>query len=67
MTRTFGPEGKLMFAFLIYGLNLSSVPKLFDVKAGVEYYSNGVFVNSTSIALETCTIDHFDFSSELKK
>ena len=56
-----------MFAFLLYGFNLSSVPKLFDFTLTEETYSIGyVLTNSTQISLVQCTEEHFAFTEELR-
>ena len=60
-------DGGFMFAFLINGFNLTSVPKLFDLTLLQQTYSAGyVHVNTTQIPLVQCTEQHFAYSEELR-
>ena len=60
-----GPGGDMMFGIYIRESNLSSVPRLFDVKMERVYYSYGYVLNRTEVPLEQCTESHFNFDSDL--
>ena len=66
LTVNLGPSGDTMFGVTVYGLNLSSIPKLFDVEVFVRTYQNGVYVNKTAVPMEQCTSEHFNFGSDLE-
>ena len=63
-----------MFALYIYGMNLTAVPKLFDINVEFKVikliqitYQNGIFTNSTPLIMEPCTVDHFNASSDVQQ
>ena len=63
MTLTMGPDGNTFFAIFINNVNLSSTPRLFDIVLKHQYYTtNYVLKNSTTIALEQCTLNHLNYA-----
>ena len=60
-------DGGFMFAFHLYGFNLSNYPKLFDFTFYQDYFTYGyTLINRTQIPLVQCTEDHFGLNLQLK-
>lgn len=61
------PEGGFMFGVLIFGFDLTTPFKLFDINLYQEYY-NPVFslINRTEVPLEPCSSSHFNFSDKIR-
>ena len=63
-----GPGGDMMFGITIQGVNLSAVPRLFDITLMQEFYTGGyTFKNSSSIPLEPRSKDHLNFNEQVVK
>ena len=60
---TIGPDNDMMFSVMVVGVNLTAVPRLFDVTVGARLHQSSTFINETSIVMEQCERRHYAVSS----